>query len=90
MCKNRWKIAYVPMAFFLGNAATVLFVPRLSDKNGRKCIYWTGLIIDIGLYFSFFVARNLILMYIILFTFGATSVARTQIGWVYLMELTPK
>ena len=90
MCKSKWKMDFLPMAFFLGNAATVIFVPRLSDKNGRKMIYWTGLIIDIGLYFSFFVTRNLTLMYIILFSFGATSVARTQIGWVYLMELTPK
>ena len=66
-----------------------MFVPRYSDKTGRKYIYWIGLIIDIGLYFCFFVAKSLTFMYIILFSFGATSVARVQIGWVYLMELTP-
>ena len=90
MCASKWKTDLLPMAFFLGNAATVMFVPRYSDKTGRKRIYWVGLIIDIGLYFCFFVARSLTFMYIVLFSFGATSVARTQIGWVYLMELTPK
>ena len=36
VCEPDWKIALIGSAFFVGWVITLLWVPRISDKHGRK------------------------------------------------------
>ena len=90
MCAPSWKVGLLNSAFYVGNAVTVLWIPRLSDKSGRKKFFGVGLMIDLLLFLSIFLTTNMNVMIGVLFCFGASNVMRTQIGWVYMMELSAK
>ena len=90
MCAESWKVNFLGTAFLIGNAFTVLWIPRLSDKSGRKWFYGVGVMIDFALFSAIFLVENLDIMIVIMFCFGATNVLRTQIGLVYMMEFNPK
>ena len=90
MCAESWKVNFLGAAYLIGSAVTVLWIPRLSDKSGRKWFYGAGVMIDFALFSAIFLVDNLDIMIGIMFCFGATNVLRTQIGLVYMMEFNPK
>ena len=90
MCTDKAQVSSIASAFFIGNAFTVLWLPRLSDKSGRKLFYGGGVIFDFILFSAIFFINNIYAMIGLMFCFGASNVLRTQIGWVYMMELSPK
>ena len=89
MCEDQSKVNFLSTLFFIGNAVTVLWLPRFSDKSGRKYFFGAGVVFDFFLYSSIFLIRNLNIMMMVMFLFGASNVMRTQIGWVYMMEFNP-
>ena len=36
VCEPDWKIALIGSAFFVGWVSTLLWIPSISDKRGRK------------------------------------------------------
>ena len=72
---------------FLGWCTTLLWLPPLSDKHGRKWFVWAGQVIDLALYTGLMLTSNLIVMIFLWVGFGAMSTLRIQIAYIYLMEL---
>ena len=73
MCDNTWKVGLIGSAYFLGWSATLLWVPRLSDKYGRKKFLVFGVLSDLFLYTMIFLCSNVNLMILILFTYGCVA-----------------
>ena len=66
------------------------WVPRYSDKFGRKWFFVAGLLADLVLYSMIFLCSNLDLMIVITTLWGCMESFVQTIGWIYLMELYPK
>ena len=80
----------VGTGYFLGWCSTVLWVPRLSDKYGRKWFFVVGLLVDLVLYTYMFFCTNLDLMIATTTVWGCMESCVQTIGWIYLLELLPK
>ena len=87
MCASDFRINLLLSAWFLGISATVLWVPRLSDKRSRKFFQGSAVVIDLLMYTILLFTKSYGLMVLVLFCMGCTGPQRVQIGWVYLLEL---
>ena len=76
--------------YFLGWSFTLAWVPRLSDKYGRKWFFVVGLLADVILYTIIMLCTNLDVMIVTITLWGCMESCTQTIGWIYLMELSPK
>ena len=83
------KVGLVGSMFFIGMAATVLWVPRLGDIYGRRKMFIIGIVIDAICYTGMMLTQNYYVMLAILFIFGLAASSRMSIGVVYMFELMP-
>ena len=77
-------------AFMLGWSVTLAFVPRLGDIYGRKRLFIIGMACDLIIYSIVIITNKLNVMITMMFFFGAFTSIRIAIGYIYVMELTPK
>ena len=85
-----WKIGMIGASLFLGWCVTLLWLPTMADKNGRRKIFWLGMICDLLLYTGLLITDSLAVMICLYFVFGMVSSIRVQVGYVYLIEMMPK
>ena len=90
MCATPWKVGFIGSAFFLGWCTTILWLPRLSDGNGRKKFFMAGMALNMLLYTMLMTCESLDAMIFVMFCFGMTTSIRINVGYVYLMELVPE
>ena len=90
MCVSPWKVGFIGSAFFLGWCTTILWLPRLSDKYGRKKFFVVGMAIQLLLYTLLMVCESLDAMIALMFAFGMNCSIRINVGYIYLMELMPQ
>ena len=76
--------------FLLGWCLTVFWVPRLGDIYGRKKLFSIGLVCDVLLLTSLLLANSLNVLLAIMLILGMITSLRTNVGYILLMELTPK
>jgi MFS family permease len=75
--------------YFFGLAASAIVLPRISDIFGRKKIYFIAMALHLIVYFVFLVSTSLTLNIVMMLLFGALSVGRASIGYIYMQEFTP-
>lgn len=76
--------------FFAGWSTTVLFIPFLSDKIGRRWIFFISIVLVAGAMAGLLFSSNLNLTISLMFLEGALTSGRTMVGYVYINEfLTP-
>jgi MFS family permease len=74
-------------ALFAGWSATLLWVPPLADKYGRRTLFVWGCVANLGLYTVLMLSHNLWLSVACIFLIGALESIRISIGFAYCMEL---
>ena len=89
MCAPRWKVGFISSAYFLGWCATLLWVPLLADKLGRRYIFIFGVVFDLLMYTGILITGNLNVMIALTFFEGMSASCTQTAGWVYMMELLP-
>ena len=89
-CVDNWKVGLIGASLFLGWSVTLLWLPSFSDRYGRKRFFWGAMVLDLFLYVGLFLTTDLIVMICIWFCFGLLTSIRTNVGYVYLMELLPR
>ena len=89
-CVDDWKVGLIGASLFVGWCSTLLWVPALADRNGRKKYFWLSVAADMVLYTVLMFTKNLIMMIAIWFLFGCLTTIRMQVGYIYMMELLPK
>ena len=80
----------VGSAFFAGWVCTLLILPPLSDKYGRKYFFQLGVFLNLIVYYIIMETRSLNVMIAAQFLCGMLNSLRTSVGFVYLMELVPR
>ena len=89
-CVDDWKVSMLGTWFFVGWCATMLWIPNLGDKYGRKKLFWIGMVIMAVCNGVQCFTKSLVAMSISIFTTGMVSSIRANVGYVYLMELLPR
>ena len=86
-CESDFKISMLGSSIFLGWMCTLLWLPALSDRYGRKYFFWLGVFVETCVYTGVIFTTNLNVMITLFFILGMVSSLITQVGYVYLMEL---
>ena len=89
-CSPKWKLDLLHSSYWIGLCFALLWLPRLSDTNGRKQIFTIGLLIDLALYLVLFLVHDLEVVIGVLLCYGITATMKLTVGFVYLTELLPK
>ena len=89
-CEPSWKYQFIGTAFFLGWCCTLLWVPLLSDKHGRKPFFIFGMIGELLFMTVMVITVKLNVMIFASFVIGLLCSFRINVGYIYLMELMPK
>ena len=89
-CTSDFLVGMIGASLFFGWCVTLLWLPNMADRYGRKNIFWAGMVIDFFLYIGLLVTSNLYVMITMWFSFGMMSAVRINVGYVYHMELLPK
>ena len=89
-CEPRWKATLLGSIFAMGHVVTLLFIPRLADKFGRKYIYMISRMVDCLCFLLLLVSRSYILTALALAGLGACTAGRLNVGTVFLSEWFPK
>ena len=77
--------------YFVGWAATVLIIPTLADKTGRKWWFVSNVIICGLTMVGFMLSKSLTFTIVLMFIAGAMNSGRVMVGFVFGQEfLTPK
>ena len=88
-CAPRWKVGFISSAYFIGWGLTLLWLPLLADKYGRRRIFISGTIIDLCFYSGIMITQRLNVMIWLSFFEGLAASCTQTVGYVYVMELLP-
>jgi MFS family permease len=76
--------------FFAGWSCTILILPFMSDKIGRRWIFAFSMMLVAVVMTGLFISTNINLTIALMFMAGALTSGRTMVGYVYINEfLTP-
>lgn len=75
--------------YFGGWCSTLLWMPQMADRMGRKTVFAYSQILSIALLTAMQFTRSYKTMLAAIFLNGFINSARTGVGWPYLIELVP-
>ena len=87
---DEWKVLLLGSWYFIGWCSTLLWLPAMGDKFGRKNLFWLGSALNAVATGIMLLTKSLIVMSICIFATGFLSALRQNIGYVYVMELVPR
>jgi len=87
VCRPGWQIGLLGSALFAGWSATLLWVPPLADKYGRRKLFVWGVVANLVLYTIVMASHSYWLTVGCIFLIGALESIRISIGYTYVMEL---
>jgi len=90
MCAPAWKVGMLGSAIFMGWASTLLWLPSMGDKYGRKNLFAFGCLLNVLMYTIMMITKDLNMMIFSIFVQGALNSIRVNIGYLYLLEMMPK
>ena len=75
-CTKDWVVGMIGASLFIGWCTTLLWLPALADKYGRKPIFFIGMCLDLVFYVGLLVTTKLWVMILIWFLFGMVCSVR--------------
>jgi len=85
-CVPSFKLGLLGSMYFAGWAFTVIWVPLLADKVGRKWWFTGSVIIVFFTMVGFILSPSLLISIILMFVAGAMNSGRVMVGFVYGQE----
>ena len=89
-CTPGGYIGLIGSCFFTGWIITLIFIPRISDLNGRQKLIMYGNIVCTLAYALLFISHSYVVLIISMTIMGMMSTIRAQIGTIYLYESLQK
>mmetsp|Transcript_8119 Transcript_8119/g.9718 ORF Transcript_8119/g.9718 Transcript_8119/m.9718 type:complete len:93 (+) Transcript_8119:418-696(+) len=89
MCRPSWLVGTLGSAFYVGYVATMMWLPRLADKKGRKPLFTLGMVLNAIVYAVMLFTKNFYVTWVCIFLFGCINSMRTAIGFIILQEMIP-
>jgi MFS family permease len=92
ICIPKPLMGLMGSSYFGGWASTILFIPLLADRHGRKQIFFWSLVVSVMVMFIMvFMSNNFYLTVGLMFIAGMATSGRTTTGFIYAGEfLAPK
>ena len=90
MCEPSWKPGFLGSVFYLFWSVSLLFVPRLADKYGRKWLYTSSRVIEAFLYIAAMVTSDYWTMVGLMSAMGLAAAGRMNVQAVYMQEWVPR
>jgi len=90
MCEPEWKGGLLGSVLYFFWCVSLLFVPRLADKFGRRWLYLVSRICESLLYIASMFTKDYWVMLGIMSTFGLAAAGRINVSTVYLQEWVPR
>jgi MFS family permease len=83
-------VGLIGSSIYIGWTISSFILPRIADIIGRKPVFCLSMLIQTVAFIGLFFTKSIYLAYFIMFLFGVSSVGRTSISFLYLMEILPK
>ena len=90
MCEPNWKASFLGSTFYFCWSVSLLFVPKLADKFGRRWIYLVSRLIETGLYIASMAISDYWGMLGVMSVFGLAASGRLNVQAVYIQEWVPR
>lgn len=91
VCTPPVKLGLLGSMYFAGWALTILIIPYLADKYGRKWFFTVSAMVTAAVMVVLYVSRSLGLSISMMFVAGMANSGRLMVGFVYANEfLVPK
>ena len=87
MCLNFWQLGSITSVFFLGMASTLLIVPHISNKYGRKWPFIWSLVITMCTMILILIGSSYPFLLAMMAISGMAASGRLVVGFVYTSEL---
>lgn len=88
-CEPSWKIGLIGSMYLFGWASGCLFIPRLGDVYGRRIPFLISVVLSLGVYIGLILSQNIYLTMVMFFLLGLCTPGKSNIAYVYLLELVP-
>lgn len=89
VCEPSWKVGLIGSMYLFGWSAGCLFVPRMGDVYGRRWPYLISMGISLFVYLGLILSNNVNLTMALFFLLGLCTPGKSNIAYVYLLELVP-
>jgi MFS family permease len=89
ICRPGWQVGLLGSVLFAGWCSTLLWMPKLSERLGRKTMFAYALAVNVVLYSVIQFTSSFISLMVSLFLIGFFNSAKLGVGWPYLIELVP-
>ena len=87
-CAEKWEIGLFGSIFFIGNVIGSIFLSEYGDSIGRIVLMKVSQAITLVCYFNIvFFARNIVIIYFLIFIIGLLSGWRLYLGYIYGSEI---
>ena len=86
LCESKFKVGLLGSMFFLGVISTLIIIPPLADKFGRKLIFLISNIVSVIGQLGLILSDNIYEAYFFAFLIGATFSGKVVVGLNYMLE----
>lgn len=86
MCGNDQYAKYFGIAIIAGILVSLLFVPNIADKSGRKSTFVYSLLISLVVQFCLLVNERSMVTLGLLGLLGVTWPGKTLVGLMYILD----
>lgn len=90
MCESDWKGGFLGSVFYFFWCLALLYVPRQSDKIGRRNLFLLSRVLESGLFVASLFTHSYWVMVGLLVAFGLAAAGRINVGTVYMTEWMPR
>lgn len=91
VCTPSFKLGLLGSMYFAGWASTILIIPFLSDKHGRRWYFTGSMFLTTGAMLGLYLSKSLALSTAMFFLAGMANSGRIMVGFIYANEfLVPK
>jgi MFS family permease len=91
VCDKGSQIGLIGSLYFAGWSSTILFLPWLADKIGRRWIFFFSVLVTSFACLGLYLSQNLNFTISLMFIVGMANSGRVMVGFLYASEfMTPK
>lgn len=86
VCTPSFRLGLLGSMYFAGWTVTILFIPLLADKIGRRWIFFISVVITWAALWGIYLSKSLTMTISMMFLAGAMNSGRVMVGFVFASE----
>jgi len=90
MCAPDWQAGLLGTVMYIAWCVSLLFVPRLADRFGRRFLFLGARLCETALWLAMMLVRDFWVMFGLMICLGLCAAGRVNVGTVYITEWFPR